>query len=271
MDFGTIIGTLGGTALIIFAMVTGSDQGITTFVNIPSVLIVGGGTIAGITIAFPTSELKMIFLTSRRVFANPKTELQSVVRFLVESGIAARKRGTLVLEEMAKKTAWGPIRKGLGLIADGTDSATLTEILMTEMKNMEERHRIGQKIFQEMGKFAPAFGMVGTLVGLVQMLASLSDPGSIGPKMAVALLTTLYGALAANLIFLPMSVKLERRIKIEAFAIRLMIVGLISINKGDNITILREKMGTFLSGEPGGSDDEETAPATAPGTERRGQ
>ncbi len=249
MDFGTIIGIIGGMGLILYAIITGSEEGLNSFINYPSMMIVGGGTFAGIAIAFPTKELKMIFGVSRRVLNNPKSEIQSIIKFLVECGIAARKKGNLVLEDMAKKTEWGPIRKGLGLIADGTDQATLTEILMTEMKNMEEKHRTGQKIFSEMGKFAPAFGMVGTLVGLVQMLAGLDDPAAIGPKMAVALLTTFYGALAANLIFIPMATKLERRVQIESFAIRLMIVGLVSINKGDNIAIMREKLGAFMSEE----------------------
>lgn len=249
MDFATIIGTLGGMALIFLAIITGSDEGITTFVNLPSMLIVGGGTVAATAIAFPTRELKLIFSVSRRVFRNPKTEMQSIMKFLLECGVAARRSGNLVLEDMAKKTGWKPIQKGLGLIADGTDSNTITEILNTEQKNMEEHHRVGQKIFQEMGKFAPSFGMIGTLVGLVQMLSTLEDPKTIGPKMAVALLTTFYGALIANLIFLPMATKLERRSKIEAFAIRLMIVGLISINKGDNIAIMREKLGAYLAGE----------------------
>lgn len=249
MDFATIIGTLCGMALILLAIITGSDEGITTFINLPSVLIVGGGTVAATAIAFPTRELKLIFSVSRRVFRNPKTELQSIIKFLLECGVAARRSGNLVLEEMARKTGWKPIQKGLGLIADGTDSGTIVEILNTELRNMEEHHKVGQKIFQEMGKFAPAFGMIGTLVGLVQMLSTLEDPKTIGPKMAVALLTTFYGALIANLIFLPMATKLERRSKIEAFAIRLMIVGLISINKGDNITIMREKLGAYLAGD----------------------
>jgi chemotaxis protein MotA len=133
------------------------------------------------------------------------------------------------------------------LIADGTNSNTIREILATERKYMEEHHRVGQKIFNEMGKYAPAFGMVGTLIGLVQMLANMDDPDSIGPSMAVALLTTFYGAVFANLIFIPMVSKLDRRIGIEVTQIQLAIVGLDSINRGDATQILKEKLLAFMN------------------------
>jgi chemotaxis protein MotA len=112
---------------------------------------------------------------------------------------------------------------------------------------MEEHHRVGQKIFSEMGKAAPAFGMVGTLIGLVQMLADLSDPDAIGPAMAVALLTTFYGAVLANLLFLPMVTKLERRIQAEVQQIELAMVGLDSMNRGDTVQILKEKLSAFMN------------------------
>jgi chemotaxis protein MotA len=119
--------------------------------------------------------------------------------------------------------------------------------MITERKYMEEHHRVGQKIFSEMGKFAPAFGMVGTLIGLVQMLSDMSDPANIGPAMAVALLTTFYGAVLANIFFLPMVTKLERRVAIEVSQIELAIIGLDSMNRGDTAQILKEKLGAFLN------------------------
>ncbi len=247
MDIGTLLGVVAGLGLIGFAMANG-DGGLMLFLNAPSVLIVGGGTLAATAIAFPTKELKNIVAVSMRVFRNPQTEVQQIVKFLGECAQQARKNGLLALESMAKRTKHKPLVKGLGLIADGTDSATLHEILTTELKQVQDHHKVGQKIFAEMGKFAPAFGMIGTLVGLVQMLANLQDPSSIGPNMAVALLTTLYGALMANLLFLPMVTKLERRAKIEAFEIQLMIVGLVAINKGDSTQILKEKLDAFMAG-----------------------
>lgn len=247
MDFGSIFGIIAGLGLIGYAIFTGGDVSI--FVSIPSVLIVGGGTLAATSIAFPTKEVKSLFSVTRRVFNNPKSDLQDIIKFLVDASIAYRKSGPRGLEEMAKKSPHGPIKKGLGLIADGANTSTLMEILNNELQTMEDHHKVGQKIFAEMGKYSPAFGMVGTLIGLVQMLATLEDPSTIGPKMAVALLTTFYGALLANLLFLPMVTKLERRAKIEAFEIRLMIVGLSSINLNDPIQIMREKLHAFLTGD----------------------
>jgi len=252
MDKGTLFGVIAGIGLVLAAILMGS--GIMTFYNLPSLLIVGGGTLAATAIAFPTDELKLIFAVTRRVFNNPKNEVLSLIQYLLQCKQAARKNGFLVLEQMSEKAPTSPVKKGLKLIADGTDEKTIREILSTEQKYMEEHHRVGQKIFAEMGKYAPAFGMIGTLIGLVQMLSTLDDPKTIGPKMAVALLTTFYGALIANLIFIPMVTKLERRIKIESQQIQLSIVGLMAINRDDTIQIMREKMKAFIAEQEGDID-----------------
>ncbi len=253
LDKGTIFGVLSGLGLVLAAILMGS--GLSTFFNMPSVLIVGGGTLAATAIAFPTKELKWIGPVTRRVFNNPRHEMLTTIRYLLKCMQAAKKDGSLVLDKLAAEAPNQALSKGLQLIADGTDARTIREILSTELKSLEEHHRVGQKIFNEMGKFAPAFGMIGTLIGLVQMLATLDDPSSIGPKMAVALLTTFYGALLANLMFLPMVTKLDRRLKIETQQIQLAIVGLMSINANDTVQIMREKMKAFLAEQPGDLDE----------------
>ena len=156
-----------------------------------------------------------------------------------------KREGAVALENIADEAPTKPLKRGLLLIADNTPSATMHGILATERKYMEEHHRIGQKMFSEMGKYSPAFGMVGTLIGLVQMLSDMSDPANIGPAMAVALLTTFYGAVLANLFFLPMVTKLDRRIQIEVTQIQLCIVGLEAMNRQDSTQILREKLKAF--------------------------
>ncbi len=251
MDIATLFGMVTGTGLILYAMGSG-DGGIMLFWNLQSILIVVGGTFAATAIAFPTKDLTTIMAVIMRVFNSPKVEIEGIVKFLTNCAQEARKNGLLALETMGKKAKHASLTKGLGLIADGTDSATLHEILSTELKQMQDNHKTGQKIFSEMGKFSPAFGMVGTLVGLVAMLANLSDPSTIGPNMAIALLTTFYGALMSNLFFLPMVTKLERRAKDETFQIELMIVGLVAINKGDSTQVQKEKLDAFLSGNGGG-------------------
>ncbi len=244
MDIGSLIGLVLGFGLVVGSILMGSSLG--TFMNVPSVLVVVGGTVAATVIAFPMGELKMVFGVLGRVFKSPKAELLALMQFLLECRKRAGKEGLLALEGLAEEAPSPSVRKGLQLVADGTDPTTLQEILATERLSIEEHHRVGQKIFNEMAKFAPAFGMIGTLIGLVQMLATLDDPSSIGPKMAVALLTTLYGALLANLVFLPMVAKLDRRLKVEMQQLQLALVGMVSLNREDSMIVMREKFKAFL-------------------------
>lgn len=248
MDKGTLFGVLAGILLVGGSIAMGS--GVTIFLSPASLLIVCGGTVAATAIAFPTKELKLIPPVVRRVFRDPKSEMIAIMQFLVECRKLSSKEGPLALEKMAEDAPSDAMKKGLTLIADGTDTTALRDILTTEQLTIEDHHRIGQRIFSEMGKFAPAFGMIGTLIGLVQMLATLDDPATIGPKMAVALLTTFYGAFLANMFFLPMVTKLDRRIRVEDQQIELMIVGMMSINHSDSLAIMREKMKAHLADQP---------------------
>lgn len=247
MDKASIFGVVVGSGLVVGSILIGSSLMI--FVNVPGLLIVAGGTFAATSIAFPTGELKHMLTVVRRVFNDPGNEMVSISQYLLKAARVLKKDGPLALEEMAAKAPTDPLTKGLQLIADGANVGTIREILATEQKYMEEHHRIGQKIFSEMGKYAPAFGMVGTLIGLVQMLANMSDPDSIGPSMAVALLTTFYGAVLANLIFIPMVAKLDRRISIEVTQIQVAIVGLVSMHGGDTAAIMKDKLHAFISHE----------------------
>ena len=247
MDKASIFGVVAGTALVVSAILLGGSIG--TFFNVQGLLIVAGGTFAATSIAFPTNELKLIFPVSRRVFNDPGDEMLEVSQFLVQAMGTLKRDGPVALEGIAEQAPSKALTKGLMLIADGANAATVNEILATEKRYMEEHHRVGQKVFMEMGKYAPAFGMVGTLIGLVQMLADLSDPDAIGPAMATALLTTFYGAVLANLLFIPMVSKLDRRIDIEVTQIELAIVGLASMIRGDTVQILKEKLSAFMSQE----------------------
>jgi len=252
MDKASLFGVVVGTGLVLAAILLGGS--LMTFWNVQGLLIVAGGTFAAVCIAFPTAELKMVLPVTRRVFNDPGDEMMDIVKFMLKAAQIFKRDGPLALEEMAPKAPNKAVHKGLQLIADGAKPTAIHEILGTERKYMEEHHRVGQKIFNEMGKFAPAFGMVGTLIGLVQMLSDMSDPDALGPAMAVALLTTFYGAVIANLIFIPMVSKLDRRISIEVTHIQLAIVGLMSMHRGDTTTIMREKLKGFLQQEEGDLD-----------------
>lgn len=244
MDIGSLGGLVAGAGLILSAIMLGS--GLAAFIDVASILIVVGGTIAAVFIAFPGGELKMVGGVLGRVFKSPKAEMIALMQFLIECRKAVGKDGLLALEGLAEGAPSPAVQKGLLLVADATDQNALQEILATEKKSIAERHLTGQKIFNEAAKFAPAFGMVGTLIGLVNMLAGLDDPATIGPKMAVALLTTLYGALMANLIFLPMVTKLDRRREVEMQQLQLAFVGMVSLRKEDSIVLMREKFKAFM-------------------------
>lgn len=219
---------------------------LSTFINVQGLLIVVGGTCAATSVAFPTDELKWIWPVSRRVFNDPGNEMVSLSHFIVEAMGVMRRKGRVALETLAEDAPTRPLRKGLMLIADGTDAGTIRSILSTEQRAMEEHHRAGQKIFTEMGKSAPAFGMVGTLIGLVQMLADLNDPENIGPAMAVALLTTFYGALMANAIFIPLAGKLRARSEEELLNYQIIITGVRNMVAGENPRIIEQKLLAFM-------------------------
>ncbi|TVR51831.1 MAG: motility protein A [Gemmatimonadales bacterium] len=255
MDKASLFGVLAGIALVLGAILLGGN--LLIFINVQGLLIVAGGTLGAVSVAFPFRELKQILSVLRRVFNDPGNEMAAIVAFLDDALKVLKRDGHLGLEKVAGDAPTAPLRRGLLLIADGTDSRTIRQILQTEQVLMEKHHRAGQKIFNEMGKFAPAFGMVGTLIGLVQMLANLDDPSAIGPAMAVALLTTFYGAVAANVLFLPMVTKLDRRIHIEVTQIQLTLMGLESIHRGDPGSLLREKMQSFLLEHEGSKEEEE--------------
>jgi len=244
VDIGSIAGIVAGLGLIGTSMIMGGGLGM--FVDIPSMMIVIGGTICATAISFPGKELKLLGKAVGLVFKNPGSETVEMMKFFVECRKASGKGGLLALEELSKKAPSPAIEKGLLLVADATDPEALQEILATEKQAIKERHLIGKKILNEMSKYAPAFGMVGTLIGLVQMLAGLDDPSSIGPKMAVALLTTLYGALVANLFCSPMVVKLERRMEAEMVMLQVAKAGISELRAESSIAILREKLKAFL-------------------------
>ncbi|MCH1571155.1 MAG: MotA/TolQ/ExbB proton channel family protein [Longimicrobiales bacterium] len=247
LDKASVLGVLAGTLLVLGSIATGKGgiAGLIIFVNVQGLLIVIGGTFAALCIAFPGHELKLIFPVSSRVFRDPGVESDSIGEFLMESMATLKREGRVALERRAGEAPLDALSKGLMLIADGANASTIQEILATERKYVEEHHKVGQKMFTELGKYTPAFGMIGTLIGLVQMLADLNDPASLGPSMAVALLTTFYGAVLANLMFLPMVSKLDRRGKIEVAQIELAMIGLASMTKGDTVQIMQEKLEVF--------------------------
>ncbi len=245
MDLATLLGIIIGSVLLVVSIAIEGD--VSLFWSFSSVLIVFGGTFAAIMINFSMSQVLSVFPLLRVAFLQKATNNLGVIETLVEFAETSRREGLLALEEKAMALDEPFLQKGIQLVVDGTDAGLVRSILEIELAFLEERHRLGQRIFEQMGALSPAFGMIGTLIGLIAMLGDLNDPDQIGIGMAVALITTLYGAVAANLIFIPVAGKLRLKSDEEILIKQVMIEGILSIQAGENPRIVEEKLKSFLS------------------------
>ncbi len=244
MDLATILGLVAGVLLILSAIVVGGAP--LAFLDIPSVLIVIGGVTAVTFIMFPMRTVIGSIKVAVKAFKEDTWNLDEIIDQMVNLSRLARTNGILALEDAEKELTNPFLKKGIQLAVDGNEEELIRFIMATDVSFTKQRHAIGQKVFKQMGAMGPAFGMIGTLIGLVQMLRNLDDPSSIGPAMAVALLTTLYGALIANLVCLPIANKLEYRSKEEALAKQVITEGIISIMQGANPKVLKDKLEAFV-------------------------
>ena len=243
MDFATLIGLIIGTIIIAMAVLSGSDPSI--FVNAPGLLIVLGGTFAATLIKFPLTACAQAFsLAVKTAFWEESDSPESLIAEANSMIDIVRKQNLLALEGHEIKNPFLSI--GVRLSIDGRKPDFIRKVLAKVMEQSIERHLLGEKIFRGIGDSAPAFGMIGTLVGLVQMLSNMQDPSSIGPAMAVALLTTLYGALFANLVANPIADKLRIRSDQEYLQKSLIIESVSSIQKGENPRIMDELLEAYL-------------------------
>jgi chemotaxis protein MotA len=244
MDIATLVGIITAFALVLSAILMGGSLGL--FVNIPSVLIVVGGSLGATMINYPLPDmLKVVNVVKNAFFHKQVTANQVISNFVKLAGIA-RREGILALESSANETNDEFMKKGLELAVDGLEPGSIRDILETEVVAIQDRHKLGAEIFTTLGTFAPAMGMIGTLIGLVQMLQTMDDPSTIGPSMAVALLTTFYGAILANLMCLPIAGKLKNRSGAEVMVKDLMTEGVISIAKGENPRVIEQKLNAYL-------------------------
>jgi len=245
MDISTILGIVIGFGLVISAMSVGGGLG--WFINLPSAMIVLGGTVGATLINYPMSDIIGVVKVAKNVFFHKNMKTEKVIKMLVDISKVSRRDGILALEDKARDIKDPFFAKGIMLMVDGIEPAALSRILNTELDFISERHRLGAEIFSTMGSFAPAMGMVGTLIGLIKMLVQMDDPSSIGPAMAIALITTFYGVVLANLIFLPAAGKLKTRSASEVLLKQLIINGILSVQSGDNPRLLEEKLHSFIS------------------------
>lgn len=243
MDIATVAGIGLGFVLIVVAILLGGSPA--AFFNAPSLLIVLGGTVATTFIRFPMPVVKRTAQVIRNAFFEKTEPVEQMIRQIVELSELARRESVLALDNVEIDDDF--LRKGVQLAVDGTDPALIRQILNTELVAVLDRHKTGAKIFRGMGESAPAFGMIGTLIGLVQMLMAMDDPKSIGPAMAVALLTTMYGAIIANVVAIPIADKLAHRTNNERLIKQVCIQGIDGIMSGTHPRVIEEKLVTFLA------------------------
>lgn len=245
MDIASLIGILLGPVLVLWG-ITQSGK-LSGFYDFGSILIVLGGTLSATLISYPLSYVVSVAKTLPKAFLYKAESPTEIIKIIVSFAEKARREGLLALENEAAQLQDEFLQKGIQLIVDGTDPELVRNILETELSFIEERHKNGWSVFETMASLAPAFGMIGTLIGLVNMLANLDDPSSLGPGMAVALITTFYGSVLANMFFTPIAGKLKVRSAEEVLIKQIMIEGILSVQAGENPRIVEEKMKAFLA------------------------
>ncbi len=242
MDLATLIGLIGAFGIVLASIMLGGSAG--TFVNIPSLLVVLGGTIMVTMMKFSLGQFLGATSIAVKAFLHKPTDPEELIETAVELAKTARQGGLLALEDAEVPDEF--MKSGLGLLIDGHAAEIVRTMLSKDMSLTLQRHLNGQAIFKAIGDVGPAMGMIGTLIGLVQMLANMDDPKQIGPAMAVALLTTLYGAILANMFALPIADKLAVRSREESASKSLIIDALLSIQAGQNPRIIESMLQTYL-------------------------
>ena len=248
MDIATLIGIIVGAVMVVFGILWGN--GVSTlqnFVDVPSIIITIGGSLSGLITSYTLKDFLGSFKGIGLAFKDPKYDHGATISKIIELSNVARKEGLLALEEVAQNLDDEFMKKGILLIVDGTEPELVRGILETELMNMDERHRGVAGFFETWATLGPAWGMIGTLLGLINMLKNLSDPDSIGPNMSVALVTTLYGSIIANWLCAPIVAKLSLQNETEIKLKEVMIEGILSIQAGENPRVIEEKLKSFLA------------------------
>ena len=248
MDIATLIGILCSFALVTIAMVMGEGsffEKFMTFIDIPSIFIVFGGTLGATLTSTPMANLANLGKILKNAFFSKPVDTRIVIDQFIDYANRARREGILTLEGPIRNIDDEYLRKGMQLTVDGLEPQVIEEIMYGEIENLETRHQRGIDIVNALATFAPALGMIGTVIGLVRMLKTLDDPSTIGPAMAIALITTFYGAILANLLFIPLANKLRTRSAEEVQLREMQLQGILAIAKGENPRLIQEKLNSF--------------------------
>lgn len=245
MEKTTLIGILAGLGCIGVSIMIDGQLG--SFFNIPSIFIVFGGVIASTVVSYPGKALKSLRTVIKKAFKTIKIDLNDDIELIIRIANVARREGLLALEDALNDIDNPFLQKGVMLIVDGADAELVKNVLETEISFIEDRHSQGQAIILSMSSYSPAYGMIGTLIGLINMLKDLNDMNALGPSMAVALVTTFYGVVLANLVFTPIAKKLKVNSDMECLQKELYLEGLLSIQDGENPRIIKDKLTAFIA------------------------
>ncbi len=249
MDIASILGLFLCLALVIFGIVSG-DQGFAAlgnFVDVASIMITLGGSFSVMLASYSLKDYVASLKSITLIFKAPSLDKSEIIKKIIDLSNVARKEGLLSLEEAAGDLNDQFLKKGILLIVDGTDPDLVRAIMETELISIDGRHKSKITFWDQLGAMGPAWGMIGTLIGLINMLQNMSDAAAIGPNMSIALITTLYGSLLANFLCAPVSSKLKVNNAEEMMMKEIMIEGLLSIQAGENPRVIEEKLKSFLS------------------------
>lgn len=259
MDLGLLFGFLGTWALVGWALFSSSKGNLGMYFDAPSVVIVVGASLTIVFFCFPAGNVKNIIAATMKAFLWSSGSVEKLIEDMVSYAEIARRDGILSLEATCKEIEDPFVVQGIQMAVDGTDPELIEQILLNDLEGVVERHGTSKGIWEAVNKYAPAMGMIGTLVGLVAMLADLSDPSAIGAGLAVALLTTMYGAMVSNMLAGPMADRLGKRSSEEILYKTIIVKGVMSIQSGDNPRVVEQKLRTFLPPSMRPAADEEAA------------
>ena len=246
MDLGTTVGLVLSVALVVGSIIMGGGAG---FFNIPALLVTVGGSLAATLMNYPLPKMLAMMKVAARAFANQEDETSNIYTTISDFAVRARRDGILALESDIENQDDAFLKKGFQMAVDGNSADIIRNVLDEDIASMKDRHKVGVSMFKALSNYAPAFGMIGTLIGLVQMLRNLDDPSTIGAGMAVALLTTLYGAMVSNMIALPIAGKLEQRSSEEVAKRYMQLEGILAIQEGNSPRVVQEKLMSFMPPE----------------------
>jgi chemotaxis protein MotA len=261
MDLGSILGLVLGIACIVISIFIGDGE-LRSYWDAPSVFITIGGGLCSTLINFRLKDVLSVFKLATHIFRDKATSANETIEMLVKLSEKTRREGLLSIEPELEQMEDPFIKQSLQLVVDGIESETIKDFMDTEIENMQSRHSKGQAIFNMMGAIFPAWGMIGTLLGLINLLLKLDDPAQIGPSMSVALVTTFYGSIIANFICIPMAGKLKIKSDEEVHQKEMIAEAVISIQAGENPKMLEQKLKIFLTPEQRKADAKKDAEET---------